>query len=110
MCNNWWMNIIIHAGLSEPPSSVACFRDVTLYSSCFLNADVLLECRHSMRDIYYRWLRDHGAYDFVEQIVRPKEEHGFRVGFDGSNLKIDKITAENLNFIISALRRLNGAQ
>jgi len=110
MCNILWMNIIIHAGLSEPPSSVACFRDVTLYSSCFIKADVLVECRKSMIDIYYKWLKEHGAYDFVGQIVRPKEEAGFRIGYKGANLVVDRINASNLNFIVSTIRRLSANQ
>ena len=101
------MNIIIHAGLSEPPSSIACFRDVTLYSSCFAKASVLVECRKSMTDIYYKWLKDHGAYDFIEEIIKPKQELGFRIGYEGSNLAIDRITANNLNFIVSTIRRLS---
>lgn len=110
MCNTFWMNIIIHAGLSEPPSSVACFRDVTLYSSCFMKADVLVECRKSMIDVYYKWLKAHGAYDFVEEIVKPKQEIGFRIGYEGSNLMVDRITASNLNYIVSTIRRLSANQ
>jgi len=97
------MNIIIHAGLSEPPSSIACFRDVTLYGACFVKANVLVECRRSMKDVYYKWLKEHGAYDFIKEIVKPKEEFGFRIGYEGSNFRVDKITAHNLNMIITRL-------
>ena len=100
------MNVIIRAELSEPPSSVSCFRDVTLYSSCFLNADVLLESPKSMVDIYYKWLKDHGAYDFIEDIVKKNEEYGFRIGPSSSNFVIDKIVPENLSLVIGRLGSL----
>lgn len=100
------MNIIIDAGLSEPPSEIACFRDVTLYGTCFLNANVLVECQSAMKDIYYQWLKSHGAYDFIKEIVKPQEELGFRIGYEGSNFLIERITVHNLNMIITRLDSL----
>ena len=97
------MKIILRGELSEPPSSICCFRDVTLYSACFLEADVLVECPREMRDMYYVWLKDHGAYDFVDAIVRKGQEYGFRIGPRKSNFLIDRITAHNLNIIIQRL-------
>ena len=100
------MNVIRDAGLSEPPSEIECFRDVTLYSACFLEANVLLQCKSSMKDSYYHWLKDHGAYDFIEAIVRVREERGLTIGPRGSNIFIDRITANNLSIIINRLSPL----
>ncbi len=97
------MNIIIDAELSEPPSSINCFRDVTLYVACFMDASVLVQCSRSMKDLYYHWLKDHGAYDFIDAIVRNEEEKGFTIGHEGSNIMVDRITAHNLNIIINRL-------
>ena len=102
------MKIIIRGELSEPPSSISCFRDVTLYTACFLDADVLLESPYDMRDIYYKWLKRHGAYDFIEEIVRKNEEYGFRIGPEKTNFLIDRIIPENLSIVIGRLRGLRG--
>ena len=99
------VKVILQGELAEPPSSINCFRDVTLYASCFLRADILLECRKGTRDLYYKWLTDHGAFDFVDDIVRKNEEYGFRIGPEKTNFLIDRITAHNLNIIIERLRK-----
>lgn len=99
------MKIILSGELSEPPSSINCFRDVTLYASCFLKADILVECEKGTRDMYYKWLKDHGAFDFIDGMIREGEERGFRIGpRRRSNFLIDRVTAHNLNVIV---RRLN---
>ena len=98
------MLIIIDAELSAPPSSVSCFRDVTLYSNCFLNADVLMECRQDEKDLYWKWLKSRGAFDFIEDIVRPYEERGFLIKNKRGNLVVDRIIESNLNFILNRLR------
>ena len=102
------VKIIIRGELCEPPSSVTCFRDVTLYGNCFLKADVLLESPRGMKDIYYHWLRDHGAYDFVKGIIRRDEDYGFRVGPEKANFIIDRIVPENLSAIVRRLSGLRG--
>ena len=102
------VKIIIRGELCEPPSSVACFRDVTLYGSCFLKADILLESPKGMKDLYYHWLKKHGAYDFVEEIIRRNEDYGFRVGPKEANLVVDRIVAENLSLIVGRLSSFRG--
>jgi len=100
------VRIILQGELSEPPSSISCFRDVTLYASCFLRADILVECRQGTRDMYYKWLKRHGAFDFVDDIVRRRQEQGFRIGPQGTNFIIDRINASNLNIVIRRLNKL----
>ncbi|MAG59324.1 hypothetical protein CMO96_00855 [Candidatus Woesebacteria bacterium] len=101
------MPIIIDAILSEPPSQVTCFRDVTLYARVFIKKSVLVECEKMSKDIYYKWLKEHGAWDFVEEIVSIDEGViGFTIRTTKANLKIERIVPENLNIIVSALNRL----
>ncbi len=102
------MKIIIRGELCEPPSSVACFRDVTLYGNCFLNADILLESPKGMKDLYYHWLKRHGAYDFIQEIIRKNEDYGFRMGPEKTDFMIDRIVPENLSLIVGRLQRLRG--
>lgn len=99
------MRVIFDGRLSEPPSSVYCFRDATLYASCFVKADVLLECEKKMKDSYYKWLKNYGAYDFIDQIVSKNEETGFKIGIEKSSLKVDRINEFNLHIIVRVLNK-----
>lgn len=99
------MQLIIESALSEPPSEISCFRDVTLYGKTFLFEDVLLECKKGTRTLYWNWLKRHGAHDFISYLLTEDEaESGFKLGKNNSNLNIDRICVENLNFIIQCLR------
>jgi len=101
------MNLIISAPLCEPPSEVSCFRDVTLYGKIFVFEDILVQCVSGTRSLYWKWLKQHGAHDFISQLIRDREkESGFRISSTKGNLNIPRINADNLNFIISALNRL----
>ena len=97
------MKIIIRGELCEPPSSISCFRDVTLYTNCFLKGDVLLESPRGMKDVYYKWLKRHGAYDFIQEIIRKNEDKGFRIGPQRTNFLIDRLVPENLGLVIDRL-------
>ena len=50
------MNLIIGAHLSEPPSEIYCFRDVTLYAKTYIFEDVLIKCPKGTRSIYWNGL------------------------------------------------------
>ena len=101
------MNLIIDSHLCEPPSEVACFRDVTLYGKIFIFEDVLLRCRTGTRSLYWNWLKAHGAHDFVSALILDHEvESGFKISPSRGNLSIDRINAFNLNLIISRIRSL----
>ena len=97
------MLLLIDAELSAPPSEVTLFRDITLFSACFLKKNVILECKHSEQDYYYKWLKGRGSWDFVEDIVRPKTEYGLSIRAHMGNITIPKITYNNLSFLMSIL-------
>ena len=97
------MPIIIDATLTEPPSSVMCFRDLTLYAKCFIERNVIVECEEEMQDIYWKWLKRYGAFDFVEDLVCPFSLAGFSVRPSSGNITVPLIDEINLNFIRSRL-------
>ena len=98
------MNLIISAGLTEPPSEVAVFRDVTLYSSSFLKMIVLLHCQRQMQDLYWYWLKSFGAFDFVEDIINETDdEPGITIGTSKATIVVKHLRAENLNYVVSRL-------
>jgi len=75
------MVVIYDSVLTEPPSSVHCFRDVTLYSNVFLNASNLLQCPKGTRSMYWKWIKKYGAHDFIEEILTYEEnQEGIYVG------------------------------
>ena len=100
-------NLIIDAHFTEPPSEVEVFRDVTLYSKIFLSMYVFLECGQDMKDMYWYWLKKHGAYDFVDAILTPGEELGISIRYRKGNVSVHKITAESLQFILNRLKVLS---
>ena len=103
-----YVKVIFEAYLSEPPSSVHCFRDATLYAACLAKLNVLIECDQDNKDFYYTWLKNNGAYDFVDEIVEVGIEKGYRIGTFKANLQIERIDYSNLNTVINFIRKLKG--
>jgi len=101
---NICMNLLISGRLSRPPSSVHCFRDVTLYASVFREMDVLLMCRKHNIDRNWRWLKQHGAFDFIQDIVEYQQEPGIMVSpVRPTNIHTDIIDGPQLQHIIAQL-------
>jgi hypothetical protein len=101
-----YMLLLIDAELSAPPSEVTLFRDITLFSACFLTKDIVLECRHSEQDYYYKWLKMRGSWDYVEDIVKPRTENGLSIRAKKGNITVPRINYNNFSFIIDRLASL----
>ena len=98
------MNLIIDSSLTEPPSEVACFRDVTLFGKIFIFEDILVQCPEGTRSIYWKWLKQHGAYDYISDLVLGREkESGVMLSPSKGNITTDKICAETVGDIIKCL-------
>ena len=101
------MKLIMNSLLCEPPSEICCFRDVTLYGSVYVFEDILLSCKQGTRSMYWKWLKDHGAHDFISYLIRDDEtEPGFTMGERKCNINVDRIDYINLNYIIQCLGTL----
>jgi len=102
------MKLKIESQLSTPPSEIACFRDVTLYAKSFVFDDVIMVCPPGTRTMYWNWLKNYGAHDFISELIRSDEkEPGYSIGTTpGSNIVTDRIACHNLNEIISLLRQV----
>ncbi len=101
------MLIIIDANLSAPPSKVTCFRDITLYSSVFLDSEIVIECEDEWKDTYWYWLKRNFAFDYVEDIVRPFTEHGITIRVKKGNITIERIDYNTLDYVIGQLNYFN---
>ena len=98
------MNLLISGRLSQPPSSVECFRDVTLYANIFAHLDVLLACRRENRDKHWRFLKSHGAFDFIEDIIDHEEEPGIIISPEAPcSLRVGQLLETDLIRIIGYL-------
>lgn len=97
------MKLIIDSYLTEPPSEISCFRDITLYAKTFVFEDIVLECIPGTRTLYWNWLKSHGAHDFVSELIRIGEkESGYRIKTSApANIVVDRINYHNLDYIIS---------
>ena len=99
------MNLIIDADLTNPPSETSVFRDITLYSKVFLKYNILLECESEHKDIYYYWLKNRGAFDFVDDFVRYEQEDGVTIRSTHGTITINYLRVEELNKIIYLLKK-----
>tara|TARA_B100002019_G_scaffold54754_3_gene46863 strand:- start:2780 stop:3082 length:303 start_codon:yes stop_codon:yes gene_type:complete len=99
------MKLLIDAKLTEPPSEISVFRDITLYSTTFLNYDVLLECEEDVKDLYWYWLRNRGAFDYVSDIVKIGSETGITIRQqENADIVLKYLRTEQLQLIINKLR------
>ena len=99
------MVIIYDCELTEPPSSIHCFRDITLFSKIFLNADNLIKCPNGTRSMYWDWIKRYGAHDFIEQLLKYEEnQNGIVVAKQNANIKIKSINEFNYGKIINILK------
>tara|TARA_R110000765_G_scaffold83234_2_gene161742 strand:- start:84 stop:395 length:312 start_codon:yes stop_codon:yes gene_type:complete len=103
------MVIIYDCELTEPPSSVTCFRDVTLFTKIFLNADNLIKCPRGTRSMYWKWIKEYGAHDFVSGLLRYGEDQGgLIVASKNANVKVSLINEHNYGDIINTIQRRQG--
>lgn len=97
--------LILDAQLSVPPSQVQCFRSLSLFF--YKKAEILIECPNDEKDIWWRWLKYNGAFDFCSEIVTEDEkEVGFRVASQKrhtSSYIVERINESNLYRIIQGV-------
>jgi hypothetical protein len=78
---------------------------VTLYASVFTPLDVLLACNKKNKDIHWRWLKSHGAFDFIQDIVEYDEEPGIIISpLPPCSIRVDKLDEFALINVINRLR------
>ena len=103
------MVIIYDSVLTEPPSSIYCFRDVTLFSRIFLNANNILKCPRGTRSSYWKWIKNYGAHDFIEEIIiKEEKQSGLTVGIK-KNVHCNYINEINLPLVINKIKLFIGS-
>ncbi len=106
-----YMNLIINADLSASPTEILYFRFLTLVCSDNLKLDCLIETDPELIDSYYFFLKKQGAFDYIEQIVTPREnEFGLRLDKELNyplTVIAKSITAQNCINIIGQINSLS---
>lgn len=101
-------NLIISSDLTEPPSEVICFRDITLAASDYFD-DILVECNGIEKDFVWNWLKKYGAMDFVSDFVIPYQEIGYSIRLNPSpdtNILIEeRLWQSNVEAVIRQIIR-----
>lgn len=101
------MTLLIRDQLTCPPTWFLSYRDLTLYCAVMLKLDVVLESADP--DLYYRWVRQRGGMDFVQDIVRPGSERGVHLDVEphfANTIITDRIAPENVHRLIARIRAL----
>jgi len=70
-------SLIINGDIINPPTSITCFRELTLIAKKAIHFEVFVECEH--KDFYWKYLKNFGAMDFVDDILNLGEENGLRI-------------------------------
>lgn len=95
------MVLLINADLINPPTSPSSFRTLTMVAKEYCLYNVLLESYYD-KDPYYKFLKQYGCMDYVDDIVMTGEESGIRIDIElhySASLIVDRIDVQNLNII-----------
>jgi len=90
------MRLIVRASVTNPPTSILSFRELTHFAKHKLYMDVLIET-HNV-DLYYKWLKPRGAMDYIDDILPVGIENGLRIepeALYAPSIVVDRITPEN---------------
>jgi hypothetical protein len=105
------MNLIISSGLtSDPPSEGLYFRHVTMIAKEDLDYSVVIEAKKEEIDIYYKFLKKRGWFDFIEDFVLPEWRiDGVRIDTEldfPRTIQTKYIRCENTPLILGQLKGL----
>jgi len=97
--------LIFYEGIVEPPTESLAIRGLCLYVGFFQRKrEILLETERANTDLYYKWAKYNGLWDFIEDIVHPDHEvSGLRlatVKVKPPYIKVDRISWDNLNDLL----------
>lgn len=105
-------NLIIVSPLScEPLSDGLYFRHLTLAVQRELRYSILLEAEKNAIDFYWKYLKERGWFDFVDDFITENQEEGLRLDtdFNYSNTIITKgIRCENTLALIEQITKIKG--
>ena len=105
------MNLIIASELTgDPPSEGLYFRFLTMVAKKDLDYDVVIESERENIDIYYKFLKKKGWFDFVADFVVPEWRiEGVRIDTELSfpmTIRTKYIRCENTPNLLGQMKNL----
>ncbi len=91
------------ADLSAPPSSVSCYRDVTLWAA-IQEYETIAVSPEDMIDLYADWFEKHGVWDYIAAIITPEEAAREAITVQITGGPNARLTAVNLPMVIRLIR------
>jgi hypothetical protein len=105
------VNLIIVSQIVKPPTETLPLRFLTMVSKGELSLSVLIEVSETEKDIYYKYMKDRGLMDFVEDFILPRyREEGIRLDTSLSYPKtiiVKAITFENVINLSGQIKNLS---
>lgn len=105
------MNLIVAAQLCEPPSDFLMFRFLTQTAKVNFSSNVLVESPKEMIDIYFKYLRSKGLYDYIDEILPAfTKESGIRIDTEPNFPKtvvVKAVRFENIHNILGQIKLLS---
>lgn len=101
--------LIFYEGIVEPPTESLAIRGLCLYANFFQKKrQVLLETEKDNTDLYYKWVKHNGLWDFIEDIIHPEHDiYGLRIAaveVKPPRIKVDRISWDNLNELLYRIK------
>ena len=105
------MNLIIASELTgDPPCEGLYFRFLTMVAKKDLDYDVVIESERENIDIYYKFLKKKGWFDFVDDFVVPEWRiEGVRIDTELSypmTIRTKYIRCENTPNLLGQMKNL----
>ena len=105
------MNLVISSKLStDPPSEGLMFRYITMEAKLNLEYTVVREAEKEAEDYYYKFLKEKGWFDFVEDFVQPEwRVSGVRIDNDLNypmTVQAPYIRCENTPNLLGQIKKL----
>ena len=97
---------------TDPPSEGLYFRFLTMIAKKTLNYDVVLEAEKDAVDFYYKFLKERGWFDFVDDFVSPEwNTEGVRIDTElnyPKTIQTKYIKCENTPNLLGQIKSLRG--
>jgi len=105
------VNLIIVSELSsDPPSEGLYFRFLTMVAKKDLDYSVALEAEKDAVDIYWKFLKKRGWFDFIDDIIVPEwHEEGVRIDTSLNyplTIRTDYIRCENTPLLLGQIKSI----
>ena len=68
-----------------------------------MNYEVLIQCERDVKDLYWYWLKNRGAFDFVDDFVEKNQETGITMASKNANIIVKFLRNEELNRVTKQL-------